>query len=144
MTGGRITQRRYEDFKATIDSLLDEYRDKFSLPMTVDWKDYESSYKTRLRGMASELREMIHSSSDITVDEFGRPSLLNAKEKVFVILVKEIFRLSNRKAAYLLPLLGISKDISYKTVERLYSDPLVLMILNDLFIRSIRRKMVNL
>ncbi len=131
MTGGRITQRRYEDFKTTIDSLLDEYRDKFSLPMTVDWKDYESSYKTRLRGMASELREMIHSSSDITVDEFGRPSLLNAKE---------IFHLSNRKAAYLLPLLGISKDISYKTVERLYSDPLVIMILNDLFMNSLKRK----
>ena len=140
MTGGRITQRRYEDFKATIDSLLDEYRDKFSLPMTVDWKDYESSYKTRLRGMAYELREMIHSSSDITVDEFGRPSLLNAKEKVFILLVKEIFRLSNRKAAYLLPLLGVEKDISYKTVERLYSDPLVIMILNNLFMNSLKRK----
>ena len=131
MTGGRTTQNEYDNFKSTIDSLLDEYRDKFSLPMTVDWKDYESSYKTRLRGMASELREMIHSSSDITVDEFGRPSLLNAKE---------IFHLSNRKAAYLLPLLGISKDISYKTVERLYSDPLVIMILNDLFMNSLKRK----
>ena len=55
-------------------------------------------------------------------------------------LVKEIFHLSNRKAAYLLPLLGISKDISYKTVERLYSYPLVIMILNNLFMNSLERK----
>ena len=59
---------------------------------------------------------------------------------VFVILVKEIFRLSNRKAVYLLPLLGTWKDISYKTVERLYSYPLVIMILNNLFMNSLKRK----
>ena len=59
---------------------------------------------------------------------------------VFIILVKEIFCLSNRKAAYLLPLLGIGKDISYKTVERLYSDPLVIMILNNLFMNPLKRK----
>ncbi|MEM4056907.1 MAG: hypothetical protein QW578_07715, partial [Thermoplasmatales archaeon] len=40
--------------------------------------------------------------------------------------MKEIFRLSNRKEAYLLPSLGIEKDISYKTVERLCSDPLLI------------------
>ena len=107
---------------------------KFSLPVITDWKDYEFSYRTGVRYMASKLREKIGSSSDITVDEFGRPSLLNAKEKVFVILVMEIFRPSNRKAPHLFPLLGVGKDISYKTVERFYLAPLVIMILNNLFI----------
>lgn len=64
-------------------------------------------------------------------------------EKVFIIIVKEIFRLSNRKTAYLLPLLGIEKDVSYKTVERLYSDPLVLMILKNLFVSSVKRKSIS-
>jgi len=33
-------------------------------------------------------------SSSIEVEEAGRPSLLNAREKVFIIFVKEIFCLS--------------------------------------------------
>ena len=36
--------------------------------------------------------------------------------------------------------MGITKEISYKTVERLYSDPLVIMILNNLFISSAKSK----
>jgi transposase len=81
-------------------------------------------------------------SSSIMVEEAERPSLLNEREKVFLILVKEIFRLSNKKAGYLLPLLGIEKDIPYKTVERFYPDPIVMMMLNNLFIASVKRKWI--
>jgi transposase len=37
---------------------------------------------------------------------FGMPSLLNAKEKAFIILTKEIMRLGNRRMAYEFPLFG--------------------------------------
>jgi len=114
----------YDEFKENIDELISQYRENLSIPVVTDWKDYEFLYREKMKGMALELRAMIDESSSLVVDDFGRPSLLNAREKVFIILVKEIFRLSNRKAAYLLPLLGITKEISYKTVERLYSDPL--------------------
>ena len=139
----RITQLDYEYFRDSVEELMSRYREEFSIPVTTNWRDYEYLYRQRMKGMALELRAMIDKSSSFVVEEFGRPSLLEAREKVFVILVKEIFRLSNRKAAYLLPLLGISKDISYKTVERLYSDPLVLMILNNLFISSVMRKGIS-
>ncbi len=139
----RITQLDYEYFRDSLEELMSRYREQFSIPVTTNWRDYEYLYRQRMKGMALELRAMIDESSSFVVEEFGRPSLLEAREKVFVILVKEIFRLSNRKAAYLLPLLGISKDISYKTVERLYSDPLVLMILNNLFISSVMRKGIS-
>ena len=122
---------------------MSRYREEFSIPVATNWRDYEYFYRQRVKCMALELRAMIDESSSFVVEEFGRPSLLEAREKVFVMLVKEIFRLSNRKAAYLLPLLGISKDISYKTVERLYSDPLVLMILKNLFMNSLERKSVT-
>jgi len=136
----RITQRRYEEFRDAIEGLISRYREEFSVPVVTDWKDYEFLYKQRMKGIAVELRAMINESSSFVVDGFGRPSLLEAREKAFIILIKEIFRLSNRKAAYLLPLLGIEKEISYKTVERLYSDPLVIMILNNLFVSSIKRR----
>jgi len=48
-----------------------------------------------LNGIATELRSMVDTiSSSIEVEEAGRPSLLNAREKVFIIFVKEIFCLS--------------------------------------------------
>jgi len=39
--------------------------------------------------------------------------------------------------------LGITEEISYKTVERLCSDPLVIMILNNLFVASLRKKGID-
>ena len=45
--------------------------------------------------------------------------------------------------AYDLPLFGIDRIISQKTVERLYSDPLVIMILNNLFIETLIRKKIG-
>ena len=90
-----------------------------------------------------ELRSMIDHASSFALNEFGRPSLLDAKEKAFIILVKEIMNLSNRGMAYELPLFGIERTISCKTVERLYSDPLVIMILNNLFIETLRKKEIG-
>ena len=138
-----ITQDQYETFRDNINTLIQEYREKFSVPVISDSKEYEETYRKRLLGMSSELRSMIDHGSDIVVNEFGRPSLLNAKEKAFIILVKEIMKLSNRRMAYELPLFGIDRIISYKTVERLYSDPLVVMIMNNLFVLTLRKKEIG-
>jgi len=56
--------------------------------VVTDWKDYEFLYRERMKGMALELRAMIDESSSLVVYDFGRPSLLNAREKVFIIPVK--------------------------------------------------------
>ena len=138
-----ITQDQYETFRNNINALIQEYREKFSVPVITDSRKYEETYRKRLLGMSMELRSMIDHASSIVVDEFGRPSLLDAKEKAFIILVKEIMKLSNRRMAYELPLFGIDMPISYKTVERLYSDPLVIMILNNIFIETLRKKEIG-
>ena len=138
-----ITQDQYEAFRDNINTLIEEYREKFSVPVISDTKKYEETYRKRLPGMSVELRSMIDHASSIAINEYGRPSSLNAKEKAFIILVKEIMKLSNRRMAYGLPRFGIDRIISYKTVERLYSDPLVIMILNNLFIETLRKKEIG-
>ena len=138
-----ITQDQYETFRNNINALIQEYREKFSVPVITDSRKYEETYRKRLLGMSRELRYMIDHASSIVVDEFGRPSLLDAKEKAFILLTKEIMKLSNRRMAYELPLFGIDMPISYKTVERLYSDPLVIMILNNIFIETLRKKEIG-
>ena len=52
-------------------------------------------------------------------------------------------KLSNRRMTYELPLYGIDRVISYKTVERLYSDPLVIMIMNNVFIETLRKEEIG-
>jgi len=48
--------------------------------------------------MAIEPRSMVDTiSSSMEVEEAGRPSLLNARENVFIILVKEVFISSKRQ-----------------------------------------------
>ena len=138
-----ITQDQYETFRDNINALIQDYREKFSVPMITDSKKYEETYRKRLPGMSRELRSMIDHASSIVVDEFGRPSLLDVREKAFILLTKEIMRLSNRRMAYELPLFGTDRIISYKTVERLYSDPPVIMILNNLFIETLRKKEIG-
>ena len=135
-----ITQSQYGEFRDGINALMQEYRDKFSVPVITDWKEYEKRYRIRMLGMSRDLRSMIDHASNIVVDEFGRPSLLNAREKTFILLVKEIMRLSNRRMAYQLSLFGLDLEISYKTVERLYSDPLVIMVLNNIFVETLGMK----
>ncbi len=77
----RITQRRYEVFRDSIEGLISRYRKEFSVPVVTNWKDFEFFYKQRMKGIAIELRAMIDGSSSFIIDNFGRPSLLEAREK---------------------------------------------------------------
>lgn len=61
----------------------------------------------------------------------------------FSHFIKDIMKLSNIKMAYELSLFGIDRSISHKTVERLYSNHLVIMILNNLDIAILRKKWIR-
>lgn len=140
-----ITQSEYEQFRDGIESLISEYNEKISIPVTTDWKEYERKYRDRMASASRELRGLITEAAQwIMSDEFGRPCIIEAVDRVQILLTKEIFHLSNRKTAYLMPLTGMQHQVSYKTVERLYSDQLVLMILNNLFILTVKRRGIRI
>jgi transposase len=65
----------------------------------------------------------------------GRPKKLSLEQKVMLFLYARLMRKSNRGMEETLLLLSpFGADISYKTIERLYSDPLVKLALHNLFI----------
>lgn len=72
------------------------------MPVIVYSKEYEETYRKRLLGMFGN-RSMIDHASSIVVDEY-RLSLLDAKEKAFILIAKEIMKLSNRMMAYVIAL----------------------------------------
>ncbi len=66
--------------------------------------------------MSMYLEPMIDHVFGILVNELNLPSLLDAKEKAFIIFMNEIMRLKNRKMTYEPLLFGIDGMIYYKTV----------------------------
>ena len=82
--------------------------------------------------------------SAIHVDDSGpgRPSALTLEQKVKLLLIKHLVGKSNREFAYMLEIFSMISgiDISYKTVERLYSDELVMMALHNLHVLLLKKK----
>jgi len=82
--------------------------------------------------------------SAIHVDDSGpgRPSALTLEQKVKLLLIKQLVGKSNREFAYMLEIFSMISgiDISYKTVERLYSDELVMMALHNLHVLLLKKK----
>src|SRR5208283_2813276 len=140
-----ITNRQLEDFKKELDIIIDLYKKEFSTKKPTDWKAYEKQWSQRLRTALKEIKSVINQAEKrITIKpkHFGRPPKAEAKQKVLILLAKDLVQFSGRKMADLLPLFSLfdDVDISYKTIERSYSNPLVRMIIHNMFVILVERK----
>ena len=67
-----ITQSEYETFRDNINALIQEYREKFSVPVITDSRKFKETYRKRLLGMSMELRSMMdHASSLLWTNSAG-------------------------------------------------------------------------
>lgn len=145
MKSYRLTNERFWKFKLDIGKLTNYYKERYSVKSSTDWKDYEITYKNRLSIATAEIRPVIKAAAAPLTQNMrfiGRPLKVSIVDKVLILLLKDIFDTSNRKTANLLPLFGKLHNIqtSYKTIERLYSDPLVSIILHNMFVIMVLRK----
>jgi len=141
----RLTNERFRRFKLDLDKLIEYYKEKYSVKSVRDWKGYETEYRGRLNAAANEIRPIIKAAAEPLVrntKQIGRPWKISVENKVMMLLLKDIFDTSNRKTARLLPLFGKLRGVSttYKTVERLYSNPLISMVLHNMFVIMIKKK----
>ncbi len=140
----RLTNRQFRRFFKEFKKLIEIYGEKTAEKHT-DWKTYEEEYANRIRYVAKELNILTKSAIDsieMKVSKFGRPAKLSLQQKVVALILKSIFCKNNRPMAGLMSLFGAfcGIDISYKTVERMYSDELVRIVLHNMFILTIKRK----
>jgi transposase len=141
----RLTNKQFEEFKQELDTIIDMYKKEFSEQKPTDWKTYEVQWAQRLRTALKEVKSVIDQADScirIKPKHFGRPPKAKAKQKVLILSAKDLAQFSNRKMANLLPLFSLfdDVDISYKTVERAYSDPIVRLIIHNMFIILVKRK----
>ncbi len=129
--------------------LLDEYKSSRAKEKGKrDWRTYEERLLHRIKGAIRNLEPLIEEATkSITVSrEKGRRPSLTLKQKLTVLLLKQLFGKSNRMMSSMLAVFSLLSgiDVSYKTVERLYSDPEVEMAVHNLHVLILKKKGVKL
>lgn len=126
--------------------LLDEYKEKFSFKRK-NPRDYEKRFLKRIKFAIKNMNPLIEKvTNKIKINkEKGRPSKLSLKQKLILILLKQLVGKSNRMMAYLLDIffMVFGIEISYKTIERLYSDDGVKFALHNLCILILKEKEIT-
>ncbi|MDG6928803.1 MAG: ISNCY family transposase [Nitrososphaerota archaeon] len=113
-----------------------------------DWRTYEQRFSLRIKEAMKSLDPLVHEAvSTIRVDDSGpgRPDSLTLEQKVKLLLIKQLVGESNRMYANMLDVFSMVSgiDVSYKTIERLYSDEPVMMALHNLHVLLLKKKGVK-
>lgn len=129
-----------------LDNLIEAYKKDHPKQKRND-AEYEREFKRRFKKAIRNLDKLISESIrrlDIYYRNKDRHSF-SLKKRIRLILIKELTEKGNRKTADTIDLFSMlcGTDISYKTVERLYSDELLQLCLFNLLILSLEKRGVK-
>lgn len=143
MLKSKDIHQRLKDIK---EFLLEQYKESKEEKKR-DWRTYEQQLTHRIKGAVKNLRPLVKEAvQTIKVHRGrGRKPSLNLEQKVILLLLRQLFGKSNRTMACMLAVFSLLSDIdvSYKTIERLYSDTEVDMAINNLHQLILKKKGVN-
>ena len=128
-----------------LDDIIKEYKNE-SPDKKRDWRTYEQRLAERLKTAYKELKplvqEAVQSLKIVEEETRGAKPKLKLEQKVLLVLLKHLFGKSNRDMAIMVVIFSwlTDIDISYKTVERLYSDEQVVLALNNLHVLVLKKK----
>jgi transposase len=144
----KITTREVREITSVIDDIIEEYKEK-SAPKERDWRTYEQRVAKRLRTAFRELKPLVQeavcSIHIVNGETRGAKPLLTLEQKVLALLLKHLIGKSNREMSLMLIIFSwlCDIDVSYKTIERLYSDQEVILALHNLHVIMLRKKGVK-
>ena len=129
------------------DYLLEKYRKAAKKEAKKkDYAKYERDYMKRIKTVIRKLDPLIREATNIKIHRGrGKPSKLTLEQRMRIFLIKQLIDKSNRNMAYMLDLfcLVMGIDISYKTIERLYSNEDLKLALYNLHILLLQKKEVR-
>jgi transposase len=128
-----------------IESAIQEYKEK-TPKKEIDYKTYEEQFKARLKKCFCELvplvEEAVSTIKIIEVEKRGAERKLTLKQEVMLLLLQKLFQKSNRSMSLMLVVFVWLNDIdiSYKTIERKYSDSLVRIAIYNLHTLLLKKR----
>ena len=141
----KITTKEVRDVNNILDEIIKDYKENKEETKR-DWRTYEQRVDERLKKAFHELKPLVHEAVSLIkimkANNRGNKSILNLDQKVLILLLKHLFGESNRDMSHMFVLFSwlTNIEISYKTVERLYSDDLVIIALHNLHILILKKK----
>ena len=131
-----------------LDDIIEDYKEN-SDDKKRDWRTYEQRLTERLKKAFKELKPLVHEAvSAIKIvkgETRGSKPQLTLEQKLLALLLKHLIGKSNRNMSSMLVLfMWLTEiDVSYKTIERLYSDQEVILGLHNLHMLILKKKGVN-
>ena len=131
-----------------LDDIIKEYKEEHPAEKR-DWRTYEQRVterlKTAFRNLKPLVYEAVSSINFVSGETRGVKPLLTVEQRVLALLIKHIIGKSNRNMAAMFVVFSLLSDIdvSYKTVERFYSDPEVAVVLHNLHVLLLKKKGVK-
>ena len=141
-----LTRDQVQQRLADLERLVQEEYKPQHPPKKRDWRTYEEQWAHRIRSVMRDLGPLIHEAcSAERIEGPGPKPILTLEQKVTLLLLKVLYEQSNRRMAGMLVTFSLLSglDVSYKTVERLYSDPAVAVALENLHTLLLRRRGVR-
>jgi|SRR3989344_312617 len=144
----RLTTKEVRETVKLLDKIIKGYKED-NPDKKKDWRTKEERIHQRLRTAFVELKplveEAVNSIKIVKGETRGSTPILTLEQKTLLLLLKHLISKSNRNMSHMLALfLWLTNiDISYKTIERLYSDPEVMIVLHNLHILMLKKKGVK-
>lgn len=141
----KINTKEVRNVVSMLDDIVKEYKEEHPAGKR-DWRTYEQRVAKRLKIAFKELKPLVYeaaSSVKFTSGETrGIKPLLTVEQRVLSLLIKHIIGKSNRNMASMFTVFSLLSDIdvSYKTVERFYSDPETTIVLHNLHALILKKK----
>src|SRR3989338_2897639 len=144
----KIKTKDVRNVVSMLDDIVKEYKEEHPAQKR-DWRTYEQRVAERLKTAFIELKPLVHevvsSCNFVSGETRGVKPLLTVEQRVLALLIKHIIGKSNRNMAAMFTVFSLLSDIdvSYKTVERFYSDPEVITVLHNLHALLLKKKGVK-
>ncbi len=145
-----MTKRTKEvrDIVRILDDIVKEYKEEHP-EKERNWRTYEQRVAERLKIAFRELKPLVHEAAAsirfVSGETRGAKPILNVEQRTLAVLIKHLVGKSNRNMAAMFVIFSLLSDIdvSYKTVERFYSDPEVIAVLHNLHVLILKKKGVK-
>jgi len=131
-----------------LDDIIVQYKEEKQTTKR-NWRTYEQRVAERLKTAFRELKPLIHEAAStitfVSGETRGAKPTLTVEQRTIALLIKHIIGKSNRNMSSMFTIFSLLSDIdiSYKTVERFYSDPEVIAVLYNLHILILKKKDVK-
>ncbi len=144
----RVETEQVRDVVAKLDDIIKKYKEEHPQKER-DWRTYEQRVAERLRVAFRELKPLVHEAASsirfVSGETRGAKPALSVEQRTLAVLMKHLVGKSNRSMSAMFVVFSLLSDIdvSYKTVERFYSDPAVIAVLHNLHALILKKKGVR-